>query len=137
MEVLVMNRSAAIAYGYKRHDEKSIVVSINNLDDYPAKIKTSVDNGIVSVLRLFFDDIDSGSTAMTPDDANKIANFVRFYQHSVDRIIVHCEAGVSRSAGVAAAIMCYLFGGDDIIFNDSKYYPNMHCYRITLHSLLY
>lgn len=137
MEILVMNRARAITYSHKYHEEKSVLISINNIIDEPAHISRKTENGILAVLRLFFDDVDYGNTAMTTSDANKIAEFVHRYQYSVDRIIVHCEAGQSRSAGVAAAIMLYLFGNDDLIFDDPKYRPNMFCYRKTLNALGY
>ena len=47
-------------------------------------------------------------------------------------MIVHCDAGISRSSGVAAAILKAKTGDDSQIFNNPKYRPNMRCYRIVL-----
>ena len=67
---------------------------------------------------------------MNNDDAQKVCDFVKA-NDNVD-IIVHCDAGISRSAGVAAAIMKYLTGSDMEIFKNGKYQPNMWCYRKVL-----
>ena len=52
---------------------------------------------------------------MTIQDAEKILNFVKGYPGPED-ILVHCGAGVSRSAGVAAALSLILNGSDWEIF---------------------
>jgi len=60
---------------------------------------------------------------------------------NIDTIICHCEAGQSRSAGVAAALANFLNGNDMEFFNSSgvygvkKYTPNMHVYRTMLNVL--
>ena len=54
------------------------------------------------------------------------------YKDKVECIIVHCEVGVSRSAGVMAAIQKYLTGDDSAIFNNGAFSPNMYCYRMML-----
>ena len=51
-------------------------------------------------------------------------------------VIVHCDAGISRSSGVAAAILKAKTGDDSQIFNSPKYRPNMRCYRIILDELM-
>lgn len=137
MEILVMNRRDAISYSFGNHPEKAVVISINDLGDIPASIYPGRVNGIHDVLFLFFNDMDKGNTAMTMTDAIKIAEFVHQYENTtIDRIIVHCGAGISRSAGVAAAIAKYLYGNDSCIFNDRRYRPNMLCYRETLFALM-
>jgi putative flippase GtrA len=47
-----------------------------------------------------------------------------------DKLLVHCESGISRSAGITAAISKYYFGNDNWVFN--KKIPNMHCYMQVL-----
>lgn len=46
------------------------------------------------------------------------------YAHNVNRIIIHCDAGVSRSAGIGAALNKYFNGRDQFYFDN--YCPNMH-----------
>ena len=50
-------------------------------------------------------------------------------------MIIQCDAGVSRSAGVAGALMKYYNGDDSEIFENPKYRPNMRCYRTMLNEL--
>ena len=59
--------------------------------------------------------------------AKHILDFVNMWKYSVDLIIVHCEAGISRSAGVASALSLILNGTDDYYFK--HYLPNILCYR--------
>lgn len=56
----------------------------------------------------------------------------KFVQKIFADFIVHCDAGISRSSGVAAAILKAKTGDDSQIFNNPKYRPNMRCYRIVL-----
>lgn len=51
-------------------------------------------------------------------------------------VIVHCDAGISRSSGIAAAILKAYTNDDIIIFDNPKYRPNMLCYRTTLNELI-
>ena len=45
------------------------------------------------------------------------------------------DAGISRSVGVAAAILKYTTGDDSSIFGNGLYDPNERCYRKTLEAL--
>lgn len=66
------------------------------------------------------------------DHANQIKNFVVQHLHEIEVIVVHCAAGQSRSAGVAAALHRVLNGDDSVIFNDKRYTPNMWIYQTLL-----
>ena len=69
--------------------------SPQNKFDHPPWLK--------AVLRLQFDDVLADSfwgLCIKDEDALKIKQFVDQVKTKVDRIIVHCEAGVSRSAGL-------------------------------------
>ena len=70
------------------------------------------------------------SVAMTPQQADAIWEFVGKHKEHVDAIVVHCEAGHSRSPAVAAAI-CEIFGGNGHRFFRGKE-PNLHVYRLML-----
>jgi len=63
-------------------------------------------------------------------DAIHILEFVEKYIDDIKLIIVNCEAGVSRSAGVAGALSKILNGWDDAYFKHSL--PNMLVYRTIL-----
>lgn len=40
---------------------------------------------------------------MSPEDAARVAAFIRRHAGRIDEVVVHCDDGVSRSAAVAAA----------------------------------
>jgi predicted protein tyrosine phosphatase len=89
------------------------------------------------VLRLSFPDADMPSDQYPEDilfsqqHAMKVWKFVREHRATIQRIIVHCDAGVSRSPAVAAAISKVLTG-DDAEFFGGRYHPNMRVYRMLL-----
>jgi protein-tyrosine phosphatase len=53
------------------------------------------------------------------------------HRAEIERIIVHCDAGVSRSAAVGAAL-ARAFSGDDAEFFAGRYRPNVRVYRTLL-----
>lgn len=114
------------------------IISITTPGDVPNTFADK--SNIIGILRLSFHDIrmrDRKGIQMTEEDAEKIAEFVhKCEDKKVDEIWVHCDAGVSRSAGVGAAILKYLTGNDDRIFNSPRYMPNTVCYRLTLNALM-
>lgn len=146
MSITIMNREQAIRYSHEPHENKTIMISISDpYIVYKSKPRSSETNGIESVLYLEFCDADRpgldvyGREADTSDlmsnaDAAWVAALVK--GHPDKDIIVHCDAGISRSAGVAAAIMLWKTGDDSPIFDSGRYYPNMWCYRKTLEALM-
>ena len=70
-----------------------------------------------------------GYGLFTDDQAEEVVDFVMKVKDSVEAIVCHCDAGISRSAGVGAAISLILNGSDKGIFIDERYIPNMHIYR--------
>lgn len=135
IQVTVMSRRDAERYSYGPHDTEAALISISTPEErYDTSVYASAYNGIKRVLRLAFDDVDGGGWAMTAEDARQIAQFVA---ENKDRlIIVHCDAGVSRSAGIAAALLKFYNGDDTQIFDNPKYCPNMLCYRLMLNQLI-
>lgn len=138
MEFNVFSRSRAKKESYKL-DKPTIIISITDPDK---DINVFAKNpNLVSVCRVSFDDTEpdvllKGEVLMTAKDASKIKDFIMAYKDTVEQIIVHCEAGISRSAGTCAAIMKYMTGDDSQIFNSRRFCPNMHCYRLTLNALM-
>jgi predicted protein tyrosine phosphatase len=80
------------------------VISITEPGYYPANLQS----GWNGILRLEFHDIDAPRepyVLFTNDDAAKIIEFVaRMHGNSCEGIMVHCKAGISRSAAVAKYI---------------------------------
>ncbi len=90
------------------------------------------------VTKLKFHDLDKklgeekyDKFLFTENDADQILDFVESHPEA-ELIIVHCDGGVSRSAGIAAALSKILTGSDFNIFNSKRYQPNMHVYRTIL-----
>lgn len=119
-----------------------VVISINSPGTTAPDINRNPNRK--AVLRLTFNDIESGPQYQTisKKDARDIANFVMNWYSRVDLIVVHCDAGLSRSAGVAAAIAKTLntdkyssnsLTSDSEFFN--HYTPNMLVYRTTMEAI--
>lgn len=137
--VNVMNRQKARDFSYKAHDFKTIIISITDVESNPNSFNHRKDNGVVAICPVKFDDVNRGDiNCITKDDAMKIAKFVMRHVNTtscVDHILVHCEAGQSRSAGVAAAILKFYTGNDMQIYGNPKYTPNSTCYSMVLEAL--
>jgi predicted protein tyrosine phosphatase len=88
------------------------------------------------VLRLGFDDarpedqpLDGWERPrlMTAADARAVWRFFLSHQHDVGTLVVHCEAGWSRSPAVAAAILHAI--GEDATPLFRAYHPNVFVFR--------
>ena len=62
------------------------------------------------------------------EQADEIVDFVEAIRDKAKGILVHCEAGVSRSAAVAAVIELVLNGSNERVFQDRRYSPNQYVY---------
>lgn len=143
--VQVMSRSKAIQYCHRSHEQESVMISISDPNmEYPSAPFATEENGIKAILRLSFCDADRPGkdvygVHVTEQDlfndghAQQVANFLR--AHPNEDVIVHCDAGISRSAGLAAAILKHTTGDDGQIFDSWLYHPNMRVYRKTLETL--
>lgn len=104
-----------------------VVISISEPDAPPAALQ----NGWHSVLRLDFHDIDHPEEPylmFTIDQANQIIEFAELVAESnqIEGILVHCRAGVSRSAAVAK----WLSERYSLPFPETYTLYNKHVYRI-------
>lgn len=134
MEIVVKSRYKAHKDSFADIIPKTAIISINTPED---KFNTFAKRkDIVDVLYLSFHDIgmrDAKGIQMTEADALKVVDFVfKCTDLGVEELWVHCDAGISRSSGVAAAILKYLTGDDKRIFNNPRYCPNLICYRLVL-----
>ena len=134
----IMSRSEAkrASYGLKC---PTIIISITDPDKDPVVFCKAPHSPLVAVCRISFDDIDQKKNPedilMTKEDAERIKGFVERYKEKAQQIIVHCEAGQSRSAGIMAAIKEWLEGDRFSVWNDPKYTPNRHCYRTMMEAI--
>lgn len=137
-EIIVMSRRDTIKYSHAENMKSSIIISITDYNKSFPIIHKTTNNKILRILRLRFDDVtetDDNYTAIDDEQAKTIASFVKMNMN-IEKIIVHCEAGISRSAGCAAAIMKYLKNDDTPIFDNSYYKPNMTVYRKVINALI-
>ena len=82
----------------------------------------------VAHVRLKVDDIErdvKGLILFNEKHARQIVEALRDNIDRIELIVCQCNAGISRSAGTAAALDRYLNQKDDISGN-SKYFPNIH-----------
>lgn len=109
----------------------SIIISIRDPDKKKAYFATN--SNIVEVKYFAFDDwdvVDNTDNQLISDvQAKNIAEFVSKYNNMEESfdLYINCEAGISRSAGVAAAISKVLTDDDNAFFR--MYRPNMLVYR--------
>ncbi len=148
-EIRVMSRLEAFNYCKSCHNTPAVIISISTPNtEYPYKGFKSDINCVIDILVLFFADVDGQDSMdinddyaaikelMTDKDAKKIAGFVDRYKNVL--LIIHCDEGVSRSAGIAAAVLRYYTGDDAAIFDDCfSYNPNMWCYFKVLKAFEY
>lgn len=103
--------------------EPHIVISISGPNDPKAELP--IRENCAGILRTEFHDITRKIDRLVPisdKQAQEIVEFVNRYKDYIGTFVVHCEAGISRSSGVASAI-AILMGDDDLEFYE-KFYPN-------------
>lgn len=143
--VIVLDRVTAAEVCSKLDiiDGNTLVISIRSCGDPYRSYTITRDTSpwIKDVIHLVFDDVETDCMPENPPinegQARAIVKFcMKNIDDDVDQIIVHCDAGVSRSAGVAAAITKWYYNEDEQFFNNSQYVPNMRCYRYVLNAFV-
>ena len=114
---------------------RTIMISVVDPEEPTPNIQ--FENKFVDIFYLKFHDTDSRYSdnyqALSESTALEILVFVKKYVDIIDTIVVHCMAGISRSAGIAAALSDILGMGSQHIFN-GPYIPNRHVYRMILNT---
>ncbi|MDP9205231.1 MAG: hypothetical protein M3P12_07210 [Gemmatimonadota bacterium] len=104
-EFVVLSREDAELYEPRGTE---ICISISDPEASPARIAS----GFAAVLRLNFDDVtergEASDILFAEDHAGEIREFLDSWPNA-ERVMVHCNAGVSRSPGVALGL-CDLRG---------------------------
>lgn len=151
MKVQVLPRAECFAaaqgwgreYGIDDITVPTLIISISCYDTPIPNVLAEVAKEKPDIIKYVefcqFDDIDNsipcqGLIPMRDVDAIKIVNAIEKYKDGIKQIVVHCDAGYSRSPGVAAAIELALNGkgADEKYFNTNNYRVNMHCYSTML-----
>lgn len=116
-------------------DKRTLLISIQDgpTSVLPMRERTNhiTRRRYVEVLFLYFDDINPDEIDGSPKfpfafsdfDARSIINFVKRHMDNgdFDEIVVHCEAGISRSQAVALFIAKHMLHDDDLyeqLYND-------------------
>jgi predicted protein tyrosine phosphatase len=132
MDLYVYSRRALEAV--QPHEVAHVIISITSGPEDIAHLRRN--DQCKGVLRLHFPDAEVASdqfpeaVLFAPADARQIWAFVLGHPE-VQRIVVHCDAGVSRSPAVAAAL-ARILNGDDAEYFAGRYRPNMRVYRMLL-----
>lgn len=139
--ILVLSRDKIKDF---KTDVKHIIISITD----PNNEEVVINSGCtcLDILRLQFHDLDKRAKKIIQNssdknnyllfnkkEAKKIVNFIKKYLNKTNLIICQCEAGISRSAGVAAALSKYITGSDEYYFK--HYIPNSLVYKLLLNEL--
>lgn len=97
-----------------------VLISITEPDSTP---KPEFQNGWKDIVRLEFWDIETIKDGIfypiNDAQARKIADFIRRHHEDRDevRLVIHCRAGISRSAGVALAAFEFTqYSGSEAVF---------------------
>ena len=114
--------------------DKNYIIISTTTDDTPAVVNVPEDK----VIRFTFEDIgknDKGRV-FSKEDALAIKNFISSRLDNLEQIVCSCDAGLSRSPAMAAAISYWLNGSDKTIWDNPRYTPNSHVYTTLLYTLM-
>ena len=113
-------------------NEKVAIISITDKHTYFTEIAA---RNARQMLFVRFNDVEQEDIGcITNNEANIINAFVDSLEN-VDKIIVSCDGGVSRSPAVAASIMLKLGQNDKSIWENGKYSPNMTVFKTMIKSI--
>lgn len=123
MKIAVRSKSGAKEF---KCDVPWAAISISTYEDDLPVLSTE---NRVALLQLAFRDTDfeQQERAFNKDLAKKVIVFAESVIDRVETLLVHCEMGLCRSPGVAAAL-AKLYAGTDQYYFD-HYVPNMLVYR--------
>lgn len=126
LNIIVCNRDKAESHKFHF---PHLLISISAPNDKP---KLPINKNRIAILSLEFHDLDKpykDYKLFSEEDAYKIFEFLKQNKEIRD-IVVHCDAGISRSPAVAAAL-AKIFNGDDSEYF-KEYLPNMLVYKMML-----
>lgn len=105
------------------HDVPHVVISITSSSDDVARVATN--EHTLEVVRLVFLDVPAHlPVAMSVEDATRILDAVARHRARLARVVVHCDAGVSRSPAVALGLARWLGVPEGDLA--TRYRPNPH-----------
>ena len=129
-KIEIMSKKKCTIFSTRDLKENCVIVSINCPREYTTILKNK---NILDICILNFDDIEESIDdlkLMSYTQAKKIKDFIDRYKYKVNHIVIHCAAGISRSAAVGCVISRYLNGDDDYLWASGRYLPNKHVYKM-------
>jgi predicted protein tyrosine phosphatase len=134
VQYTIMNRLNARQATYDKDAPLSAIISITDIGSEVNQFYPQ--SWLLDVLHIQFDDVtERMKGCITKKQANEIADFVLRMYSQIERFIVHCELGQSRSAGVVAAISVFYEGYSGGIYGNRAYKPNRTCHSFVLDAL--
>lgn len=128
---LILSREGAENY---RLEVPHVCISVRDPESNKASLYPNLAR--LDALYLEFHDLDEPLPGMSEDvvfNQEHVKNILGFYRRwvkQVDGFVINCEAGISRSAAVGAAL-AKITGYDDSLFF-KKFCPNRRVYRMLL-----
>ena len=107
--IVIADRSTAgsILCSPRKRQGLAYVVSIGGPQERPPAGFRQVDDR----LRLVFEDEASEAEGgPSPEDVDRLIHFARHVDLAKGRVLVHCQAGVSRSSAAAAILLAVVLG---------------------------
>lgn len=129
-KITILSAEQCKLFMKEEHVEPYIVISINNTGQVT---NLPLGKGLKSILLLEIDDLEKevpNCTLMNKTHAREIRKFVDNFKHKVNHIVIHCTAGVSRSAAVGFTLERYLNEDDKHLFESRQYHPNKLIYKL-------
>ena len=123
LNIIVCNRDKAESHKFHF---PHLLISISAPNDKP---KLPKNKNRIATLSLEFHDFDrqyDGFKLFSKEDALNVFEFLK-QNKDIKNIVIHCDAGISRSPAIAAAL-AKIFNGDDSKYFE-KYLPNMLVYK--------
>ena len=139
MRVMVHDAKTIKKRAKKAFESKTALISIRGVSEK----KPFLYYKPCACLFMMFDDTFPAEADMlgyfpllfSEDMADEAAQFIYRIALRTDELICQCECGVSRSAGMAAAVLEHFYGKGDVILKDRQYTPNMYVYELMMKSL--
>ncbi|HDK26321.1 MAG TPA: hypothetical protein ENG48_04420 [Candidatus Atribacteria bacterium] len=121
--ILIMSQAQV---RFATYDKPYAIIGLRGINETFPKYQDS--SYLVDVLTLSVDDItepEENKVLFSYIHALQILNFVEKYKNTIDLLIIHCNAGISRSPAVAASL--------SIIYNINDYHTYFFLYEPNIH----
>jgi predicted protein tyrosine phosphatase len=128
--IVIKNAENIQGYVEQLHDD-FILISITN--PWSMHVRIPANQHCKGILRLRFHDTVQkhlGKIHFRQRHARRVKRFVS--RHDTDLIVCQCRAGISRSAGIGAALAKYYHLDVERFFTTGGYVPNLLVFRTVL-----